>query len=212
MKAHPLAVLEVHQTVAPLDLAITRFGTASITGANQFSITGFTVGGSTTGKADVQEDFAPAQYFDLSEEEKLAQPSFEPHNAGARMSGDALKTSRFLAKPVGYKTLYVDKTGEIRTDNPPPHGAIWELSTALVLETGAAGRASIRSAGNERYRAPGKPVAVMAQQFVVVDARTMIVAEISPKAGATYSDARAALLRAAPTGQLTIVATHEVME
>ena len=211
MKAHPLAVLEVHQTVVPLDLAITRYGTAAVAGANQFTITGFTVGGSALGKEDVQEDFAPAQYFDMSEEEKLARPSFEAHNAGARMSGGAVKASRFLRKPVGYKTLYVDKTGEIRTDNPPPHGAIWELSTELVLGTGAAGRASIRIAGNERYRAPGKPVAVGSQQFVIVDTGTMAVAAISPKTPATYSQARAALAGAgAARGRLTIVATHEV--
>ena len=114
-----------------------------------------------------------------------------------------------MPKPVGYKTLYVDKTGEIRTDNPPPHGVIWELST--VLATGAAGRAQIRTAGNERYRAPGRPVAVGSQQFVIVDAQTMAVAAISPKTGATYSQARAALAGAGVArGQLTIVATHEL--
>ena len=74
----------------------------------------------------------------------------------------------------------------------------------MVLGTGAAGRAQIRRAGNDRYRAPGKPVAVAAQQFVIVDAQTMAVAGISPKTGATYSQACAAL------GQFMIVATHEV--
>jgi hypothetical protein len=209
MKAHPLAALEAHQTVVPLDLAIARYGTAAVAGANQFTITGFTVGGGATGKADVQEDFAPAQYFDLSEEEKLARPSFEPHNAGARMSGGAVRTSAFLAKPVGYKTLFVDKTGEIRTDSPPRPGPIWELAAA-VLGTGAAGRAAIRTAGNARYRAPGKPVAVGAQQFAIVDASTMAVAAISPQTGATYSQASAALRGAAARGQLMIVATHEL--
>jgi hypothetical protein len=211
MKAHPLAVLEVHQTVAPLDLAIDRYGTAPVEGAKQFTITGFTVGGSAEGKEDVQEDFAPAQYFELSEDEKLARPSFELHNAGARMSGTAARTSGFVPKPVAYKTLYVDKTGEIRKDTPPRHGPIWELGA--VLETGAGGRGSMRSTGNERYRAPGAPVRVAAPQFVIVDTQTMAVAAISPPGGATYSAARAALAAAgAGRAQLRLVATHETQE
>ncbi|HXS96642.1 MAG TPA: DUF6603 domain-containing protein [Candidatus Limnocylindrales bacterium] len=212
MKAHPLAVLEVHQTVAPLDLTIARYGTAALAGANRFTITGFTVGSSTTGKQDVQEDFAPAQYFDLSDDEKLARPSFEPHNAGARMSAGAVRASGFLPKPVSYKTLYVDKTGEIRKDTPPRHGPIWDLPA--VLATGAGGRGVMRATGDERYRAPGKPLKVVAQQFVVIDARTMAVAAMSPLAGATYSLASAALKAAgaAAQQQFRIVATHEVQE
>jgi hypothetical protein len=126
------------------------------------------------------------------------------------MSGPAARTGPSLPKPVGYKTLYVDKQGEIRKDTPPPHGPIWEL--AAVLQSGSLGRATIRTGGSERYRAPAKPVAVIAQQFVVVDAQTMAVAAISPKAGATYSQVRAALAggAAAARGQLRIVATHEV--
>ena len=126
------------------------------------------------------------------------------------MSGGAARTSAFLPKPVGYKTLFVDKTGEIRTDNPPRPGPIWEWSAAAVLGTGAAGRAAIRTAGNARYRAPGKPVEVGAQQFAIVDVSTMAVAGISPQTGTTYSQASAVLRGAAARGQLLIVATHEL--
>lgn len=68
----------------------------------------------------------------------------------------------------------------------------------------------IRTAGNERYRAPGRPVAVSPLQFVIADEKTLAVAAISPKTPATYSQA-SALLAGAATRCLMIVAAHEAV-
>jgi hypothetical protein len=212
---HPLASLEVHESVVPLGLAIERFASAPVTGGNQFEINDYKVNGSTVDHVSIQDDFAPAQFFNLSEDEKLARPSFEQHDAGVRLTGVGLTVSGALVvKTISYETFYVDQAGgALRTDpvTPPKSFPLDDLQ--FVLATGASGRATIRTVGNQRYSAPGTPVKVASQNFVVADRNTLAAVAI-PSQGSTYSDAQAALkaaLAASPARRtnLQVVATHE---
>ena len=72
---HPLARLEVHESVVPLGLAITQLGAAPVAGATTFTISGYHVNGSTVAHEAVEDDFAPAQFFNLSDSDKLGRPS-----------------------------------------------------------------------------------------------------------------------------------------
>lgn len=213
---HPLALVEVHESIVPLGLAIETFGSAPVTGANQFAIGDYQVNGSTIGHESIQDDFAPAQFFNLTDAEKLARPSFEPHDAGVRLTGaGSTVCGAPVPKTISYETFYVDQPGgPLRTDTVTPLKTFSLDDLKFVLAFGASGRAPVRSAGNQKYSAPGNPVKIAPQSFVIADRTTLAPAGISA-AGSTYSDAQAdlkAALSSAPArnAALQIVASHEL--
>lgn len=213
---HPLARLEVHESVVPLGLAITRFGPAPVAGATSFTLSDYQVNGSAIPHEAIQDDFAPAQFFELSDDEKLARPSFERHDAGVRSTGSLVSSGPPISKTISYETYYVDEPGgALRSDpvTPPTSFVLGDL--VLVLSIGASGRAAIRSAGNRRYAAPGDPVQIAPQSFVIADRKSLSLAGIGSAQGATYSEARASLdaaLAQAPARRsiIQIVSLHEL--
>src|SRR5262249_52765856 len=109
---HPLARLEVHESVVPLGLAIDRFASAPVEGADRFTIGAYQVKGSSVDHEPLQDDFAPAQFFNLSDDDKLARPSFEQHDAGVRLTGGGLTACGApIPKTIAYETFYVDQAG-----------------------------------------------------------------------------------------------------
>ena len=213
--AHPLARLGVHERIVPLGLAITRFGEAALSGANEFTITDFRVGAGAPRYTTVQDNFAPAQFFDLSDTEKLSRPSFELHDAGV-LTGDGLVTNGSpQAKTIDYETFFIDTPGVIRVDEGVPQPFPWGV-IGIVLLTGSAARKSISHAGNRRYAAPGNPITVAEPAFVVVDTTTLTPQGSAPPGKTTYSDMNAVLaeaLAASPgkRGSLQIIATYEMV-
>lgn len=215
--AHPLARLEVHERIVPLDLDINRFGEAAPSGARRFAITGLRVGGTAVASEAVLDDFAPAQFFALSEEEKLERPSFERHDAGVITSGSLVTSGRPpVAKTIAYETLFIDAPGGAPRTEPGTQPQPLPLTDiAGILEIGSAARAGIARTARRRYSAPGNPARVAEPLFALADAGTLASAGIGPAAGATFSEVQAMLdgeIARAP-GQrdaLLIVATHEM--
>ncbi|WP_440766366.1 DUF6603 domain-containing protein [Natronorubrum sp. DTA7] len=87
---HPLAAPSVRQTVVPLDFEIERFGNAKPADATRFEIAGASVDGEDENEPtlsvgeSVTEKFAPGEYLDLSDDERLDSPAFESMQAGTR--------------------------------------------------------------------------------------------------------------------------------
>jgi hypothetical protein len=215
MVAHPLAQLSVHQTVVPLDLTIERIGAAPLSGTTTFTITGFTIGGSSVAHASLQEDFAPAQFFNLTDAEKLARPSFELHDAGASIGAIAASCGPALAKTIAFETFYVDTPGGAPRTDAAPRSDLVGLDLLAIAGFGASGGAAIRRAGAARYAFTGTPVNVAPLRFVVADTTTLSATSVGTATGAAYAFAAAALataVAATPSraGQLQIVATYEM--
>lgn len=214
---HPLSQLEVHQRVSPLGLAITRFGSSPINGANLFTIDNLLVNGTPvwSDSAAIQDDFAPAQFFDLSDQDKLAGPSFEPYDAGVRCAPKAVRCGPSNFKTVAYETSYIDRAGVIRTPNPAfSTGWFFTLDLQFVLATGASGKATVWKAGNRRFRAPGSTFFVAPQKFSVASTTTLLATSDSAN-GLSWSAARAVMKQAVDDDpslatQLQVVATHEL--
>jgi hypothetical protein len=215
---HPLARLEVHESVVPLGLAITHFGSAPAAGATTFTIGDYQVNGSAVDHEAIQDDFAPAQFFDLSDDEKLARPSFERQDAGVRLTGIGLtKCGAPVSKTIAYETFYVDQPGgPLRTDSGMPPKVFGLGDLALVIAIGASGQAAIRSAGNRKYTAPGTPVQIAPQSFVIADRTNLALAGVGASTGSTYSEAAASLKSAlaenpAQRAALQIISSHELV-
>jgi hypothetical protein len=215
--AHPAAHLEVHQRIAPLDLDIACFGGAQISGATRYAISSLAIATSTVSFVSIQDDFAPAQFFQLSDDEKLARPSFEQHDAGVQTDSNLLKTGPSLIKSISYETFFIDDTnGVVRTDPGIPIRPLTFGDLQATLLFGAAGKSAIRNTGSVRFSAPGNPVRVQPPAFVMVDSTTLTADQTSPPAGLVYSDVQALMDKAiaANSGRrpnLEIITTHEMV-
>ncbi|MCU4751581.1 hypothetical protein OB919_06250 [Halobacteria archaeon AArc-curdl1] len=90
---HPLGDLSFRQTVVPLDLRIEVFGNARPARYTKFTIDGVAGGGDDAALEltdVVEEQFAPAQYLELTDEEKLDSPAFERHPAGRKIRSSSI--------------------------------------------------------------------------------------------------------------------------
>jgi hypothetical protein len=115
--AHPLAKIGVRQTVVPLEFTLETYGNARPTGLTKFSIDGASVAG--PGAIDLgtsnTEQFAPAQFRKLSDQEKLDSPAFQPEVAGRQMRHEGLylgNESQTNVRPAAmrYESTVIDET------------------------------------------------------------------------------------------------------
>jgi hypothetical protein len=212
--AHPLAQLGVHERIVPLGLAITRFGQAALAGADEFTITDFRVGTGAPGYATVQDQFAPAQFFDLSDTDKLSRPSYELHDAGVMMNAGLVTNGSPQPKTIDYETFFIDTPGVIRVDEGVPQPFPWHV-IGTVLLTGSAAQKAISHAGNRGFSAPGNPITVAEPAFVLVDTTTLQPQGPTATGKTTYSDVHALLTDTLTTtpdkrSSVQIIATHEM--
>src|SRR3954468_382158 len=162
LRVHPLGTLTVRQSVVPLNLTrdLDKFNDSPIAGARRFTVTRVAVGTGTgtENTGTIADDFAPAQFFEMSDDDKLASPSFEPMQAGLRIgtSEFAFSVGQSVASPLSYETRTIDRKAAVPT---PPLTTPYVLSRALLemhAMHGAAGRSSLRS---EERRANVQPFA-----------------------------------------------------
>ena len=181
-RAHPLARCVFVQQAVPLGLAMDRFGDAEVSGPNQFDVEGVTVGGKSltaaatlTGAQPVREHFARAQFVEVSEDERLTKPAYEPLDAGVEFTSAGFDVStRPVRTPMSFETRYLDlETGEIRPESRPAtkgHGLDHGLLQAFG-QYGAAGRAAQRVV--EQTSAVRVPLGVAEPQVVAADRATL---------------------------------------
>ena len=87
MLLHPLGSLQIAQRVAPLNVNLTRFGESRPTGQTQFAIEKVIIAGAETAADNVQEPFARAQFIEMTQDEKIATPAFEPPGGSTPAAG-----------------------------------------------------------------------------------------------------------------------------
>ena len=89
---HPLGTLTIKQTVVPLNFEISRFGQGPPAGARNFTIN-VASGGFTQSPDSVKDFFAPAQFIEMTDDEKLSRPSFESMDAGLTIGSKSKQSS-----------------------------------------------------------------------------------------------------------------------
>jgi hypothetical protein len=146
---HPMGRLEVMQRVAPLDFGLQRFGNGRISGANRFDVTQARVGSRTITTPDrVQESFARSHFVDMTEDQKLAEPSFERFAAGVSVGSDAyVVSSSQVTGDLDYETHYLEREEERDRNLLVAVAVDYRLSFADVLvhaRQGAAARSELR--------------------------------------------------------------------
>jgi len=204
---HPAASLTVNQRVVPLDLTIQKFGAGAPQGESLFSITAVTADGAVQPKATVSDEFAPAQFLNLSDDDELAAPSFETFGSGASVAAGALTFGPIITREITYETWLVDTVGgQPREDTgiTIPPNRVTGILTGLL------------DSGTLRYAAPSQPVVRSATlQYVVATTDEIAASGVGAATGQTYAQARAALAAAiqgnpGQRGALQVVAHYEV--
>jgi hypothetical protein len=144
------------------------FGGAPVAGARRFNLAA-NIEGVTQDVNVVQDSFAPGQFFEMSDDEKLASPSFEEMDAGAIFGSDAISIDdgASLCAPLEYETIIIDEQGQ-KTKEPDRYILITDRFFEQVRFS-AVGMAPIRSLGTARFRNPEAKAAVTlrTQRFVV---------------------------------------------
>ena len=208
---HPLgAALTVRQRVLPLAVPLETFGTAPLAGLKRFEIERVRIAGATMQDAGaVRDHFAPAQFFQLTEDQKLSRPSFEELDAGRSLkaAGASVTAGPVADTNFGYETIIVD---EVR--RPAPAHTLTAAALRRLAHLGAAGRAELRHAGTAAYAGPQKTVDVQDTQYVAVRSEDLrpVGAAASQVEALAQADEIAASKESELIGHVIVVAAHEV--
>jgi hypothetical protein len=202
---HPLGSLTVKQNVVPLNLDISRFGQASPAGVRRFSITSVTLGDQNQDPQTIKEFFAPAQFFEMSDDEKLSRPSFEPMAAGVGFTSDdflftADSGDWLEVEAIVFETLIVgEQAGQPRPSEAQDPKNMYTLSAELLGKQalfGAAGSSDIRRSGKAKYRTTIGKHKIAKEGWSIVSTDDMTVRpmpDIEDDKPASYSEAAQAL-------------------
>jgi hypothetical protein len=101
-------VLRISQRAVPLELTLQRVGHQRPADVNRLSV-GVAAGGLVK-RSDVDELFAPAQFQDFTDAERLSRPAFGPQRAGLELSagGAEMRSSVMVKRAVRYEEVIVD--------------------------------------------------------------------------------------------------------
>jgi hypothetical protein len=134
---HPLGLLRLTQTAAPLDVPLAKFGANAVTSADPVTIAITAVGGAVS---TAQELFATAQFFELSDDDRLSKPAFLPFDAGASVEGETWQ----VADPQTAAIVYEESLGD------DANAGVTAPRTFRALEAVALGWAGMGAAGRAR--------------------------------------------------------------
>jgi hypothetical protein len=205
--AHPLGNLTVSQNLIPLERTLGLFGSVPPKDFDRFAIVG-AAGLDIVGTAT--QYFAPAQFRQMSDAEKLASPSFERMVSGARLSPQVpIAVGHVQDTPLDYEQsviLDVDQPASERLDERyAPAGS----TIAALAEHGPAGTAEVRTQGRAKFAPPARGPAVADPAFVVVSKDELTPVVIDGLDG-SYTSAAERLRRRADRDGLQIVRAEEL--
>jgi hypothetical protein len=160
---HPLGTLTIKQNVVPLNVDISRFGQTPPAGATRFSISNIKLAGSDEHFNTVRDFFARAQFFEMTDDQKLSAPSFEQMDAGVTFGSDDVtftdQAGDWLeVKAIQFETWLIDDDTKLSHRSPaelpqpqaPP--IFYQLSRALFLKQAQFGKTRVRVATTGKYR------------------------------------------------------------
>ena len=112
---HPFGFLDIGQKIVPLGVPIQRIGAAVPERGSIFGLADVTLAGVSASTDPRHEEFAPAQFFEMSDAEKLSRPSFENLQSGVAIGGDPLPHSDWMRhREVAYEVIYLPERHPVR--------------------------------------------------------------------------------------------------
>ena len=200
----PAGALRIAQRVVPLGQPITRFGGTPLGRTLTVAIDALNVLGNTSWTATTEE-FAPAQFEELSDAQKLSLPSFTRLAAGAEIGADQVDLGqstrkRSVTTPLAYDTTIID--------SPTVHRPGPTYSPTAAAQLAMNGRSS-----GVRPADPAPRVRLAVDSYVIAGAADLkLRADLAgdgTKRGALRALAHYLDSNPSARGQLQIVRAHE---
>jgi hypothetical protein len=164
VRIHPLSTLMVKQSVVPLNVPISRFGnTRPVGGTQEFRIKKIVVGTASLDPDIVRDHFAPAQFRDLSDDQKLSSPSFELLPAGGSVGSNAADCGTPVPAESDFEEFVIPSPPE----EPRTTKKITFTLAQRFAEWSAVGMSEASRLGAIRYRAAAIPFTAQAKTFAV---------------------------------------------
>jgi hypothetical protein len=207
----PLGALVVRQQIVPLNATrdVDLYGGAPVSGARRFHLDA-ALQGQGRHVDPVSGRFSPAQYFAMSDDEKLVAPAFEDMDAGVAFGGDGASFDEVVPAPLVYESLVLDTVPQPASRDP--RYAMPADRLLLHVRSGSVARAPLRRTGPARFRVPDAPkaAALVAPRFRIVplDEGAPAAVEAGTQSWSEYRTALAKLNRG--TANWQVVPAYEL--
>ncbi|HUK91679.1 MAG TPA: DUF6603 domain-containing protein, partial [Blastocatellia bacterium] len=216
LRVHPLGTLSVKENVVPLDIPITKYGNATPSDGNYFSISAVQVNGQEEARTSIPGYFAAGQFQTLSDADKLSLPSFEDYDAGVSIGVPTIVTGFDSPRTAVYEEIQIDPSS--RFSNFKRFYAMSATLHSALVQQGAGYMSAAKNSGLAKYRQAPEPTPITTANpvFVITGVDDMSIrSDIASASGTTYFAARATLathleLHPEDAGNLQIVPLHEV--
>lgn len=184
---HPVGTLRVAQRRMPLELTLDKLGHQRPSDASRLSLQ--VISGGLARRADALEEFAPAQFQDMSDAEKLSRPAFAPDRGGLEISaaGQDLRSSRMVKRVVRYELVVLDSNFKRFQQR------FFQLAARLFeffLGGSSAARCAVSRASKKKLEPFEEVVAVRAEGFTVAFQRDNTAAAAEASAFTSEASAR----------------------
>jgi hypothetical protein len=190
---HPLSTLTVKQSVVPLNLDISKFGQAAPTGARRFTIRSISPSGLDQTASPVTDFFAPAQFFEMSDDDKLSRPSFESMAAGVSIGSNQVAFTDNADDWLEVNAIEFETTIVDTENNASRLVAPYQLPPGLLAKQalfGAAANCDLRRTGQAKYRTTIGKYRLAKEGWSIVATDDLSVATDKPT---SYSEAAQSL-------------------
>ncbi len=160
--AHPLGSLLFQQKLVPLELRLDKASGSKISGANKFFDAKLKLTQDAVALAAkppiVQKDFfASAQFLEMSQDDKLAKPSFEAYPAGFELSDDGYDLGAIVPSDLGYEEADLGAPRKSRKQRSFSDTLFLESRHGALMQFGSAGLSSLR---DKALAQPALPTAI----------------------------------------------------
>lgn len=144
VRVHPLGRLSVRQVVLPLDVELERFAGQRLPQARAFNIESPSLSGEPlTESESVPEHFAPGDFFEMNDSERISSPSFQKFDAGRAFGSSKVSWGNQTTKASPQYEVYPKSD---KAPWAPPPRANSKADLGLAMTFGAVNRAPKRRA------------------------------------------------------------------
>lgn len=208
---HPFGRLTVREKVVPLGTTITHYGASDPGGHRRFAIETVELGSKTVDPGTaIREQFSPGQFFDLTQDQKVAGPEFEPLPAGLTGIGaQSVTWGTTVPASFAYETLVIDpiQSAPARPPGPVTYAPRDQVVLAVAAAS-AAGRAATRRDNPAEFGNKPRGIAVHDAGYTIRSVTDMTRPGGS-KAYGSRTEAREALVQRSDRDDLQLAGVHE---